>query len=56
MDVEWNDSVRHLTSDNLRMMIRKCGPPHRKRDAETAGLWQRIVNVAAVEASYQPAA
>lgn len=54
--VEWNDSVRHLASDNLRMTIRKCGPPHRKRDAETAGLWQRIVNVAAVEASYQPAA
>ena len=54
--VEWNDGVKHMAPDYLELTMRKHRQTRRQGDVETAGVWQRIVNAAAFEAKYQPAA
>lgn len=53
---EWDDGVKHLAPDDLQLALQKYRRTRSKRDTETAGLWQRVANAAAVEARYQPAA
>jgi len=54
--VEWSDCVNHVAAGDRQKAIQKHRGTRRKRCMETAALWQKVANAAAVEANYQPPA
>jgi len=54
--VEWSDCVNHVAAADRQKAIHKHRGTRRKRYMETAALWQKVANAAAVEANYQPPA
>src|SRR5713101_3218481 len=54
--VEWSDCVNHVAAGDRQKAIKKHRGTRRKRCMETAALWQKVANAAAVEANYQPPA
>ena len=54
--MKWSDFVNRVALDNPRNALQKHRGKRRKCCVETEALWQKVLNAASVEASYQPPA